>query len=126
LLKTNPVEALKLQSEERGHINAKWIPPFPADDLEAQGYARSIYQFIYNYNNDNPIYIEGVENNMILAQSFHEKHGTTSARSNDLHKLSWVILDFPMNHYYTQESGGMTGYAMYSSDYFPSHISELK
>ena len=36
LLKTNPVKALRLQAEERGHVNAKWIPPFPPDDVEAQ------------------------------------------------------------------------------------------
>ncbi len=120
LLKTNPVEALRLQSEERGHINAKWIPPFPADDLEAQSYARSIYQFIYNFDNDNPIYIDGVESSMIMSQRFHEKYGRTSARDNDLHKLSWVTLDFPMDHYYP------SGHAMFPSDYFPAHISNLK
>ncbi|MDE0483164.1 MAG: hypothetical protein OXI67_11335, partial [Candidatus Poribacteria bacterium] len=54
LLKTNPVEALRLQSEERGHINAKWIPPFPPDDVEAQEYAKAMYHHIYNRDNDNP------------------------------------------------------------------------
>ena len=39
LLKTNPVKALRLQAEERGHVNAKWIPPFPPDDQEAQAFA---------------------------------------------------------------------------------------
>ncbi len=126
LLKTNPVKALKLQSEERGHINAKWIPPFPPDDVEAQSYARSIYQFIYNFDNNNPIYIDGVENSMLMSQRFHEKYGRTSARDNDLHKLSWVTLDFPMNHYYPDDIGVLSGYAMFPSDYFPAHISNLK
>ena len=43
LLKTNPVKALRLQAEERGHVNAKWIPPFPPDDQEAQEFARNLY-----------------------------------------------------------------------------------
>ena len=36
LLKTNPVKALRLQAEERGHVNAKWNRHFPPDDVEAQ------------------------------------------------------------------------------------------
>ena len=47
LLKTNPVKALRLQAEERGHWSAEHIPPFPPDDTEAQEYARSIYLMHY-------------------------------------------------------------------------------
>ena len=48
LLKTNPVKALRLQAEERGHWSAKWIPPFPPDDQEAQELAKAVYALIYN------------------------------------------------------------------------------
>ena len=33
LLKTYPVKALRLQSEERGHWSAEWILPFPPKNL---------------------------------------------------------------------------------------------
>jgi hypothetical protein len=59
LLKTNPVEALRLQAEERGHWSAKWIPPFPPDDLEAAEIARTEYLIIYYEtigDTDNPEY----------------------------------------------------------------------
>ncbi len=46
LLKTNPVKALRLQAEERGHWSAKWIPPFPPDDQEAAEIARARYRLI--------------------------------------------------------------------------------
>ncbi len=47
LLKTNPVKALRLQTEERGHWSAKWIPPFPPDDEEAAAIARDLYLITY-------------------------------------------------------------------------------
>ena len=47
LLETNPVEALRLQAEERGHWSAKWIPPFPPDDHEAAAIARDLYLITY-------------------------------------------------------------------------------
>ena len=51
LLKTNPVKALRLQTEERGHWSAKWIPPFPPDDIEAQEFARTKYLMEYYWHN---------------------------------------------------------------------------
>ena len=47
LLETYPVEALRLQSEERGHWSAKWIPPFPPENQEAAAIAMSYYLIIY-------------------------------------------------------------------------------
>ena len=47
LLETHPVEALRLQSEERGHWSAKWIPPFPPENQEAAEIAKSYYLLIY-------------------------------------------------------------------------------
>lgn len=126
LLKTNPVEALRLQSEERGHINAKWIPPFQPDDIEAQEYAKAMYYFIYNRDNPNPIYVGELVNIMYESQRFYEKYGRTSARAMDLHKLSWISLSFPMSHYHGTDMGKFSGWAQFPSDYFPDHISEMK
>ena len=129
LLKTNPVEALRLQSKERGHINAKWIPPFPHDDIEAQALAKSVYHFIYNRDSGNQIQIEGLVSIMHESERFKYKYGSTSARCSDLDKLSWVILTFPMSHYYGDygdDMGKFNGWAQFASDYFPDHISEMK
>ncbi len=49
LLETNPLKALILQSEERGHWSAKWIAEIPPDDLEAQAIAKTMYLRMY-YN----------------------------------------------------------------------------
>ena len=51
LLKTNPVKALRLQTEERGHWSAEWVPPFPPDDTEAQEFARARYLLEYYHHN---------------------------------------------------------------------------
>ncbi len=47
LLKINPVKALRLQAEERGHWSAQWIPPFPPDDTQASAIAKNIYLLLY-------------------------------------------------------------------------------
>ena len=47
LLETNPVEALRQQSIERGHWSAAYIPPFPQDDQVAASFARVTYHTIY-------------------------------------------------------------------------------
>ncbi|MCG9127635.1 hypothetical protein JT359_08560 [Candidatus Poribacteria bacterium] len=49
LLESNPLKALRLQSEERGHWSAKWIAEFDANDEEAQAFARTVYLRMY-YN----------------------------------------------------------------------------
>ncbi len=59
LLETNPVKALRLQAEERGHWSKEHIPPFPPDDLEAQEFARNRYLMHYYESigdESNPIY----------------------------------------------------------------------
>ena len=47
LLETNPVEALRLQCEERGHWSAKWIAEFSSDNHQAQALARPVYLLMY-------------------------------------------------------------------------------
>ena len=47
LLDTHPVKALRAQAKDAGHWSAKYIPPFPADDVEANEFARNVY--IRNY-----------------------------------------------------------------------------
>ena len=119
LLKTNPVKALRLQAEERGHVNAKWIPPFPPDDVEAQELAKAVYALIYNTNSDTPkLGIGG--NSMLMMEEIYKKYSRTSARSCDLTKLTWVALSYQIDHYNSD------GLALLPSDYFPEHISDLK
>jgi len=103
LLKTNPVKALRLQTEERGHWSAEWIPPFPPDDTEAQEFARAIYlrkYYIQTYGKllDTPEYEEE-------AKVYDEALSTSSqmwdtimsypygARQMDLMKLTWNVMD---------------------------------
>ena len=119
LLKTNPVKALRLQAEERGHVNAKWIPPFPPDDQEAQELAKAVYALIYNTNSDTPkLGIGG--SSMLLMMEIDKKYPNTSARNCDLTKLTWVALSYQIDHYNSD------GLALLPSDYFPEHISDLK
>lgn len=117
LLKTNPVKALKLQAEERGHVNAKWIPPFPADDLEAQAFARNAYLNVYldetdlEYEKVSGAYLDKLHaiNNAIHVE------GMRSARNYDLLKITWVVGTIPVSHY----RGNV---ALFPSDYFPPII----
>ena len=117
LLKTNPVKALRLQAEERGHWSAKWIPPFPPDDLEAAAIARDIYLMTY-YESigdmTNSIFIQAWKKNSARRKADHAKFAELNerldtftfedrvppseeykqflwenARMNDLIKLTW-------------------------------------
>ncbi len=102
LLKTNPVEALRKQTEERGHWSAEWIPPFPPDDTEAQEFARVQYlrkYYIQNYGEklETPEYEKE-------AKAFDEARAIYDrmypiimsypygARQMDLMKLTWPSL----------------------------------
>lgn len=120
LLETNPVKALRLQAEERGHPCAEWIPPFPADDLEAQDFARNAYLSIYLDEKD-PEYakVSGAFLNKLHAISgdIHVA-GERSGRNYDLKKIAWVVGTIPQSHY-----NGNT--ALFPSDYFPP-IRDLK
>ena len=126
LLETNPVEALRLQAEERGHWSAEWIPPFPADDEEAQTFARNTYLSTYLDDAD-PGYHKYAKAQLDQLEEINRKYpsGTDNrdidARRYDLKKITWTIARFRVHHYDPR-----TGYEIYPSDYFPSHISDLK
>ena len=118
LLKTNPVKALRLQAEERGHVNAKWIPPFPPDDQEAQAFARNIYLSIY-LDEDDPAYEKAAMAEREQLRAINSKY-PYGARLMDLSKLIWVLSSRTLSHY------NRGGTAKSPSDYFPLHISDLK
>ena len=116
LLETHPVEALRRQAEERGHPAAKWIPPFPPDDREAQEFARNIYLSIYLDETDRAWKKAVNAKNSQKGAIMHSPYG---ARRSDLLKLIWVNTTIPLNHY---DPGG---YALYPSDYFPVRRADL-
>ncbi|MDE0313824.1 MAG: hypothetical protein OXM61_02900 [Candidatus Poribacteria bacterium] len=93
LLKTNPVKALRLQQEERGHWSAKWIPPFPPDDFEAASLAR--YEYLSHYyksigETGSPKWEKVVSESVSLLRAIMEHpHG---ARRSDLLRLTWSHL----------------------------------
>ncbi|MDE0481238.1 MAG: hypothetical protein OXI67_01545 [Candidatus Poribacteria bacterium] len=126
LLKTNPVEALRLQAEERGHWSAEWIPPFPADDEEAQTFARNTYLSTY-LDDTHPEYHKYAKAQMDQLRELKYKYPSDAdsrdidARRCDLMKITWTVVRFRVHHYDPR-----TGYEIYPSDYFPSHISDLK
>ncbi len=105
LLQKNPVKALRLQAEERGHWSAKWILPFPPDDHEAANLAKCRYLIEYykstGERTNNPALkeVERIEN--IFLESLKEKYlpaHEQAARYSDLLKLTWPSLDTPINH----------------------------
>jgi hypothetical protein len=118
LLETNPVKALRLQAEERGHVNAKWIPPFPPDDQEAQAFARNLYLSTYLDETD-PEYEKAAMAWREQLRAINEKY-PYGARLMDLSKLIWVGSSRTLSHY------NRGGTAKSPSDYFPLHISDLK
>ena len=122
LLETNPVKALRLQAEERGHWSAEHIPPFPSDDKEAQEYARSVYLMNY-YESigmvDTPIHLKAVR--AYLSQMNTISEYPNSARRKDLWRITWSRTEAGVITPY----GSMTRYGrarMFSSDYFPDFI----
>ena len=120
LLQTNPVKALRLQAEERGHPCAEWIPPFPPDDLEAQTFARNAYLSVYldekdpEYEKVSAAYLDKLH---VLDSATHVE-GQRSTRNYDLKKITWVLGTIPVSHY----RGNV---ALFPSDYFPP-IRDLK
>ena len=139
LLKTNPVKALRLQAEERGHWSAKWIPPFPPDDLEAAEIARTQYLIIYYEtigDTDNPEYKkanraswEEISRSMERSREIRAMGWTTKeardahGRSNDLLMLSFPRFpeaDVPQFPFYEK------GWRTQASNYFPVRIEDLK
>ncbi len=138
LLKTNPVKALRLQAEERGHWMAKWIPPFPPDDLEAAEIARTKYLIIY-YKTigdlDNPELQKAVSasseetrraferSEEIRAMGRTKEARDARGRYNDLGMLSWPRFpEADVPQYPIYEKGWLTR----ASNYFPTRIEDLK
>lgn len=107
LLDTHPVAALLAQAKDRGHWSAKYIPPFPADDAEANELARAIYIYvdhfkIKGFTDDDPetkmpAIREAMEFiwefDLARHNAFVEAGHTRSARDWDLRKLEWACLD---------------------------------
>ena len=108
LLKTNPVKALRLQQEERGHWSAAWIPPFPPEDTEAQEFARVLYLTRYYDQNfgdllETPGYEKEKKEYEKAYQIERQMRQTImsypyGARSCDLMKLTWISLDTPPSY----------------------------
>ncbi|RKU36326.1 hypothetical protein C6496_13800 [Candidatus Poribacteria bacterium] len=93
LLETNPVEALRLQAEERGHWSAEWIPTFDPGDQEAEAIARSLYTIHYYKSigdTDNPIYKKAGEAFVPLLLAIEDHR--SAKRRMDLLRLTWTHL----------------------------------
>ena len=104
LLETNPVKALRLQAEERGHWSAEWIPPFPPDDTEAQEFAKATYNFIYF--DEGPEFSEASHTYSQMQRTIMSY--PYGARSSDLMKLTWPVID----------NDPVTGGVRHLSEYF--------
>ncbi len=112
LLKTNPAKALRLQTEERGHWAAKWVPPFPPDDTEAQAYARNqylthYYESIGDFNNPENIKAQEACLSMLDTLMTYP----FGPRRYDLLKLTWPSL----------REGSALHTDSTPSDYFPNY-----
>ncbi|MDE0637908.1 MAG: hypothetical protein OXI43_18875 [Candidatus Poribacteria bacterium] len=105
LLKTDPVQALRLQAEERGHWMTKWIPPFPADDHEASELARVVYLLIYHehvgdYPEISPERETALKRKWNLIKEYDTRYPIESddvkvrARWWDLTKLTWAMMPY--------------------------------
>ena len=126
LLETNPVKALRLQAEERGHWSAEWIPPFPPDDTEAQEFARVRYLMEYYWHNFGDLLeTPGYEKEKKELEKVLIDHAAMygiirsypyGARRCDLMKLTWPMTDkdvvsdskgnvskHPSNYFYDSE-----------------------
>ena len=116
LFKTNPVKALTVELEARGHWAAKYIPPFPPDDLEAQELARYEYMISFMDIQDGRKLWDLVNKKMDLWRSIDEKYGRFSARAYDIARLTWPSLSssyrpadfeingFPSEYFQTRRS----------------------
>ncbi len=111
LLDTHPVAALLAQAKDRGHWSAKYIPPFPADDAEANELARALYIHIDHFKikgftDDDPetkmpaireaskvIYEDYFAARTEAAGKAAETGRLREARWYDLWKLNWANRD---------------------------------
>ena len=107
LIETHPVQALRLQAQERGHWSALWIPPFPADDQEAAEIAKAVYVWIDYYEikghsdkDPRPPEIQHAEQLLHnLNEKFYEEAASTrraDPRTCDLLKIRWARRDQPV------------------------------
>ena len=93
LLETHPVKALKLQTEERVHWCAVYIPLLPPDDEEAQAYAKTEYLKHYYQSIgdiDNPIYKKAMMDKSSMLRVFMSY--PYNGRTMDLMRLTWPSL----------------------------------
>lgn len=122
LLDTNPALALKAQAEDRGHWSARWIPPFAADDTQAQAFARNEY-FIHYYESindlNNPIYIQAMREEREQRRAIMEY--PYGPRKYDLMLITRCSLN--ESDVYPLYVGGVR---LTPSDYFPLYYSDLK
>ncbi len=135
LLKTNPVKALRLQAEERGHWSAKWIPPFPPDDTEAAEIARTRYLLIYYQSTgdtDNPEYKKA--NSAAWDQGDRMMDMPFSARACDLMMLIYPYMRAedvkpvyePVIRFDVDGIRHEDKIRRLPSDFFPLYLSDLK
>lgn len=125
LLAKNPVEALRAQTLEKGHWSARWIPPFPPENVRAQMHALAQYLANY-YVDDSPEGNRAAGSSIALKDDvfFNKKaeldpEYRETAHYGDLLKLTWTNLSFVMETY------GKLGRINWASDYFPREQSEL-
>ncbi len=93
LLESNPVEALRLQAEERGHWSAEWIPTFEPGDQEAESIAYSLYLCLYYESigdKGNPIYKKAGEEFILQLRAINDH--PSAKRRLDLLRLTWTDL----------------------------------
>lgn len=127
LLDTNPVLALKAQTEERGHWSARWIPLFPPDDQEAQTFARNRYLMTY-YKSigdiGNPICINAWREYESQGRAIVMETPTDSysrGRRGDLMMITWTDMD--QNDLHPLYVNGMRALR---SNYFPLFLADLE
>ena len=126
LLETNPVKALRLQAEERGHWSKDHIPPFPPSDTEVQEIARNTYLLHY-YKSigmvDTPIYSKAEIVFQSQLRDINERYSTNKARRMDLKRmLTWTRTDAGKITPYGGFVPGLGRARMFASDYFPDFI----
>ncbi len=110
LLDTHPVAALRAQARDRGHWSAKYIPPFPPDDVGANELARALYIYIDHFDikgftDDDPetkmpairAARKIIRDNFLARNKARGKFAETGqmpdARHYDLWKLNWADRD---------------------------------
>ena len=107
LLETNPVKALRLQTEERGHWSAEWIPTFDPGDQEAAALARSRYLSEYYVSigeGDTPASEKASREWNEIFDKLAE--APWNARKYDLMKLAWPAVDYEVLRHYDKNGVG--------------------